>query len=217
MNVLLLGAPGAGKGTQAKNLEDNFNLIQLSTGQMLRDEVKTGSELGQTAKKLMDAGQLVPDELIIAMISARIDQEKDSVGVILDGFPRTTAQAEALDVMLNEKGVKLDHVIQLAIDEDIIMERLTGRFGCAKCGAGYHDKFQQPKVEGTCDVCGSTEFVRRSDDNPETVRSRLDAYHEQTAPILPYYAEKGVLKNIDGLGEIDAVYARIEEVIAAGS
>lgn len=217
MNIILLGPPGAGKGTQAKQLEDQFNLVQLSTGDMLREEVKSGSELGKTAKMIMDKGELVPDDLIIAMISDRIDQSKGKNGVILDGFPRTTPQAEALDVMLSEKNIQLDHVIQLEIDEEIIVERLSGRFGCAKCGAGYHDTFKQTKQDGICDECGSTEFIRRSDDNPETVRNRLKAYEKQTAPILPYYAAKGTLQKVDGLGEIEEVYRRVEEIVSGGS
>jgi adenylate kinase len=217
MNVILLGPPGAGKGTQAKRMEDRFNLTQLSTGDMLREEVKAGSDLGNTAKAIMDAGELVPDDLIISMISGRIDNPAGRDGVILDGFPRTSAQAEALDVMLDERGLSLDHVIQLDIDEDVIVERLTGRFGCAKCGAGYHDSFNKPKQDGVCDECGSTEFTRRSDDNVETVRSRLAAYHEQTAPILPHYEKKGALKTIDGLGEIDQVFGRIDDIIGSGA
>lgn len=217
MNIILLGPPGAGKGTQAKQLEEQFNLVQLSTGDMLREEVKAGTALGQTAKKIMDAGELVPDDLIIAMISDRIDQAKGKNGVILDGFPRTTPQAEALDQMLAEKNIQLDHVIQIEIAEDIIVARLSGRFGCAKCGAGYHDEFKQTQKEGVCDECGSTEFIRRSDDNPETVRNRLAAYEKQTAPILPYYAAKGTLQKVDGLGEIEEVYHRVEEIVSGGS
>lgn len=217
MNIILLGPPGAGKGTQAKLLEDRYNLTQLSTGDMLRDEVKADSELGRTAKSIMDAGKLVPDDLIIAMISGRIDQATGSDGVILDGFPRTTAQAEALDAMLQEKGLKLDFVVQLDLEEQVVIERLTGRFSCAKCGAGYHDSFNKPKVDGVCDNCGATEFSRRSDDNVETAKSRLGAYHEQTAPILPYYENKNALHAINGLGEIDEVFGRIESVIGGGT
>lgn len=214
MNVILLGPPGAGKGTQAKLMEDRFNLTQLSTGDMLREEVKVGSVLGMTAKSIMDAGHLVPDDLIITMISERIDQSTDRNGIILDGFPRTTAQAEALDAMLEDKGLKLDYVIQLELDENIVIERLTGRFSCKMCSAGYHDSFNKTKVDGVCDDCGSTEFVRRSDDNEETARSRLSAYHEQTAQILPFYENKGSLDTIAGLGEIGDVFGRIEGVIA---
>ncbi|MFQ5775705.1 MAG: adenylate kinase [Kiloniellaceae bacterium] len=215
MNVILLGAPGAGKGTQAKRLQKKHNLVQLSTGDMLRAVVASGSELGRQAKAVMDAGQLMPDELMIRMISERIDQPDCKGGFILDGFPRTTRQAEALDRMLAEKGLKLDAVVEMKVDEESLVERITGRFSCAKCGAGYHDKFQRPAVEGVCDVCGGNEFTRRADDNEETVRARLQAYREQTAPILPYYGRKGILKSIDGMASIDDVTGQIEATLAA--
>ena len=216
MNLILLGPPGAGKGTQAERLVEAFGLVQLSTGDMLRAEVKSGSELGQTAQKIMDAGELVPDDLIIFMISTQIDQHSDAKGVILDGFPRTTAQAEALDEMLSDKDLTMDFVIQLEVSEDTIVERISGRYSCAKCGAGYHDTFSQPAVEGTCDKCGSTEFSRRSDDNPEAVRSRLGAYRDQTAPILPFYTDKGVLQSVDGMGGMEEVFDQIKEIVAGG-
>lgn len=215
MNVILLGPPGAGKGTQAKRLENKHSLIQLSTGDMLRAAVASGSKLGKRAKSIMDAGHLVPDELMIAMISDRIDQEDCANGFILDGFPRTTPQAEALDSMLAEKGLKLHSVIEMKVNDEILVERITGRYTCVKCGAGYHDRFQQPKVAGVCDACGGTEFRRRADDNEETVRTRLAAYHAQTAPILPYYKEKGVLQAVDGMAGIDEVTHQIEEVLGA--
>lgn len=213
MNLILLGPPGAGKGTQARRLEDARGLVQLSTGDMLRALVAGGSPLGQQAKEIMAAGKLVPDELVIEMISDRIDQPDVKNGFILDGFPRTVAQAEALDKMLADKGLKLDHVIEMKVDDAALVERITGRYTCAKCGKGYHEKFEKPAVEGVCDVCGGTEFKRRADDNAETVKTRLDQYHAQTAPILPYYRDRGVLKSVDGMADIDVVTEQIEAVV----
>jgi len=181
MNLILLGPPGAGKGTQAKRLEDRHSLVQLSTGDMLRAVVASGVPLGQQAKEIMAAGKLMPDELMIEMIADRISKPDCATGFILDGFPRTVPQAEALDRMLEDKGLKLDQVIEMKVDDAALVERITGRYTCAKCGQGYHDKFQTPKVDGVCDVCGSTEFTRRADDNAETVTTRLAAYHKQTA------------------------------------
>jgi len=215
MNIILLGPPGAGKGTQAKRLEDRYGLVQLSTGDMLRALVASGVPLGLQAKEIMEAGQLMPDNLMIQMISDRIDQPDCAKGFILDGFPRTVPQAEALDRMLSGKGMRLDHVIEMSVDDAALIERITGRYTCAKCGKGYHDRFEKPAVEGVCDVCGSTEFTRRADDNEETVRSRLAAYHKQTAPILPYYREQGVLKTVDGMADIDDVTRQIERCLAA--
>jgi adenylate kinase len=190
-------------------------LVQLSTGDMLRAAVASGSELGRKAKSIMDAGHLVPDDLMIAMISERIDQPDCAGGFILDGFPRTTPQAEALDGMLAEKGLKLHSVIEMKVDDEILVDRITGRYTCANCGAGYHDRFQQPKVAGVCDNCGGTEFNRRADDNEETVRTRLAAYYAQTAPILPYYRDRGVLRAVDGMAGIDRVTDQIEAVLGA--
>jgi len=215
MNLILLGPPGAGKGTQAKRLEDRHSLVQLSTGDMLRAVVASGVPLGQQAKEIMAAGKLMPDELMIEMIADRISKPDCVAGFILDGFPRTVPQAEALDRMLEQKGLKLDHVIEMKVDDAALVERITGRYTCAKCGRGYHDKFERPKVEGVCDVCGSTEFTRRADDNAETVITRLAAYHKQTAPILPYYQERGVLEAVDGMADIDVVTEQIEALLKA--
>jgi adenylate kinase len=217
MNIVLLGPPGAGKGTQAKRLEERYGLIQLSTGDMLRAAVASGSEIGLKAKAIMEAGQLVPDEVVIALIADRIDRPDARKGFILDGFPRTTKQAQALDVMLAEKGIKLDHVIEMKVDDALLVDRISGRYTCAKCGAGYHDRNQQPKVPGVCDACGSTEFKRRADDNAETVTKRLDAYHAQTAPILPYYRGKGSLQSIDGMAPIDTVTAALARIVGGAA
>ena len=213
MNVILLGPPGAGKGTQAKRLEERYGLTQLSTGDMLRAERKSGSELGRKAQAIMDAGNLVSDDIIIELIARRIDQLKGGKGFILDGFPRTVPQAEALDRMLAEKGLRLDAVIEMTVDEAALIDRIAGRFSCAKCGASYHDRFNRPSQDGVCDVCGSHEFIRRADDRPEAVKIRLQAYREQTAPILPYYRGKGVLRSVDGMAEIDEVGRQIETIL----
>lgn len=213
MKLILLGAPGAGKGTQAKRLEEAYGIVQLSTGDMLRAEVASGSEIGQELKSVMEAGNLVTDELIISMISSRVEQDDCKKGYILDGFPRTTAQAEALDKMLEEKGQKLDEVIEMVVDEEALVERITGRYTCAKCGQGYHDTFQKPEKDGVCDKCGATEFTRRADDNEETVRSRLVSYREQTAPIASHYDAKGMLKTVDGMADIDEVTSQLKAIL----
>lgn len=213
MNLILLGPPGAGKGTQSKRLEDKFSIVQLSTGDMLRAAVASGSEIGQQAKAVMESGGLVSDELVIGIISDRIDQDDCKGGFILDGFPRTVPQAEALNKMLAEKSLKLDHVIELTVDDEAMVERICGRYTCSKCGAGYHDSFQKPATDGVCDKCGSTDFTRRADDNEETVRNRLQQYHEQTAPISNFYGEQGILKQVDGMADIDVVTSSLENII----
>ena len=214
MNVILLGPPGAGKGTQSQRLVEKYGIVQLSTGDMLRAEVASGSRLGLEAKRVMDAGQLMPDALMIDMIGARIDQPDCKGGFILDGFPRTVPQAEALDAMLDGKGLRLDAVIELMVDDAALVDRIAGRFTCAKCKMGYHDTFKPTATPGVCDNCGSTEFTRRSDDNRETVAKRLDEYHRQTAPILPHYQAKGMLRAVDGMADIDEVARQIDAVLS---
>lgn len=214
MNLILLGPPGAGKGTQAKELTGRHGLVQLSTGDMLRAAVKAGSEIGRKAKAIMDAGELVPDGVVINIIDARIDEPDCQAGFILDGFPRTLTQAAALDEMLARKKKKLDAVIELKVDYNRLIERIVGRYTCAKCGEGYHDRFKRPKVRGVCDVCAGKEFTRRADDNAETVTTRLMAYYRDTAPLTGYYFCKGNLRSVDGLAAIDKVAADIGNVLA---
>jgi len=214
MILILLGPPGCGKGTQAKRLEGPGEIVQLSTGEMLRAAVAAGSEMGKHAAKVMKAGNLMPDEVMVEIISERIDQPDCNNGFILDGFPRTAPQAEALDKLLAEKSLSLDKVIALKVDDDAMVERITGRYSCANCGAGYHDKFNQPKRFGVCDSCNGREFNRRPDDNEETVRSRLVAYHAQTAEVVPYYKEQGILAEIDGMQAIQDVTVAIQCAIA---
>jgi len=214
MNIILLGPPGAGKGTQAQRLQSDLGMVQLSTGDMLRAAVASGTELGKKAKGLMEKGELVPDDLIVGLIKDRIAQPDCAKGFILDGFPRTEAQAKALDKMLAETAMKLDQVVEMEVDEKALTERVVGRFTCAKCGTGYHDSFKRPKVEGVCDVCGSKEFTRRKDDNAETMKTRMVAYRAQTEPLLPYYRARGVLKKVDGMAAMDEVYRQIRAVLA---
>ncbi|HEX3954118.1 MAG TPA: adenylate kinase [Stellaceae bacterium] len=213
MNLILLGPPGAGKGTQAKRLEQSRGLVQLATGDMLRAAVASGSDLGRRVKAIMESGQLVSDEIMIEMIGDRIAQPDAAKGFILDGFPRTVPQAEALDVMLAQHGRELDHVILMQVDEPALVERIAGRFSCRGCGASYHERFNRPAAEGVCDVCGGTDLVHRADDRPEAVATRLEAYRNQTAPILPYYRDRGVLRTVDGMAEIDDVTRQIEAVL----
>ena len=212
LNIILLGPPGAGKGTQAARLQATRGMIQLSTGDMLREARASGSPVGEKVKAIMDAGELVSDEIVTALIGERLDTCADC-GAIFDGFPRTKAQAEALDLLLAERGRKLDHVIELAVDEDALVKRITGRFSCAKCATGYHDSFKPTQVPGVCDACGSTEFVRRKDDNEETVRTRMAEYRAKTAPILPYYDERGLVRRVDGMASVDEVAAQIAAIL----
>ncbi|WNO54875.1 adenylate kinase [Stakelama saccharophila] len=213
MNIILLGPPGAGKGTQASRLEADRGMVQLSTGDMLRAAVKAGTPTGLQAKKVMDAGELVSDEIVSGIIGDRLDQPDTENGVIFDGYPRTAAQATALDELLAERGRKLDYVIELKVDEDALVDRIVGRFTCATCGAGYHERYKQPKVEGSCDVCGGHEFKRRPDDNAETVRTRMAEYRAKTAPILPIYEARGLVRRVDGMADIDTVTREIEAVL----
>jgi len=218
MNLILLGPPGAGKGTQAKRLQEAHGLIQLATGDMLRAAVASGSELGQRVKAIMESGQLVPDATMIELIASRIaepDCAADDAegGFILDGFPRTVPQAEALDTMLASRGHALDHVILIEVDEAELIDRLSGRFSCAKCGALYHEHNHPPRVAGECDNCGATDFVRRADDRLEALATRFAAYRNQTALILPYYRAHGILRTVDGMAPIDEVTRQIEAVL----
>jgi adenylate kinase len=214
MNLILLGPPGAGKGTQAKILEEQKGFKQLSTGDMLRAAVAAGTEQGLKAKAIMDRGDLVSDEVVIGIVSERLDQPDVKKGVVFDGFPRTPAQAQALDKLLVSKGQKLDVVIEMKVDDEALIKRIVGRYTCAKCGQGYHDEFAKPKKAGTCDVCGSTEFTRRADDNAKTVRDRLQVYNTQTAPLVAYYREKGNLHVIDGMADIAVVTREVSAVLS---
>ena len=211
-NIILLGPPGAGKGTQAARLEAERGMVQLSTGDMLRAAVAQGTPVGLKAKAVMEAGELVSDAIVSALIGERLDAIERK-GAIFDGYPRTRPQAEALDLLLSERGRRLDHVIELEVDEEALVERITGRFSCAKCGAPYHDKFKLPKADATCDVCGSHDFKRRPDDNEATVRTRLAEYRAKTAPILPYYEERGLVRRVDGMADVAHVAAAIDRIL----
>lgn len=215
MHLILLGPPGAGKGTQSDFLRDQYKLNKLATGDMLREAAASGSPLGEHVKDIMASGGLVSDDIMINLIRDCINDEASAKGFILDGFPRTLAQAEALDTMLAEEDKSLDFVIELEVDDAILVDRVSGRYCCAKCGAGYHDLFCKPKIEGVCDSCGATEFKRREDDNAQTVAKRLEQYHSMTAPLLPYYKHKGLLKGVDGMAAIDEVTTQLKAVIAS--
>ncbi|UIP08081.1 adenylate kinase [Erythrobacter sp. SDW2] len=214
MNIILLGPPGAGKGTQAQRLVDNHGMKQLSTGDMLRAAVKNETPTGLKVKAIMEAGELVSDEIVSALISDELASMGPETGAIFDGYPRTAAQAHALDQILEAHGRTLDKVIELEVDEDALVDRITGRFTCASCGTGYHDRHKLPKVEGVCDVCGGTEFKRRPDDNEETVRTRMQEYRSKTAPILPIYEERGIVSRVDGMASMDEVTSSIEALLA---
>ncbi len=215
--LILLGPPGAGKGTQARMLEDRFGLVQLSTGDLLRAAVATGTEAGKAAKAVMEAGDLVSDEIVIAILRDRLADADCASGVILDGFPRTTVQAEALDALLAESGQKINAAISLDVEDAAMVTRISGRYTCGGCGEGYHDMFKQPAVQGACDKCGGTEMKRRADDNAETVASRLEAYHAQTAPLIAYYDGKGALQRIDAMGDIDAIAGDLSAIVASAT
>jgi adenylate kinase len=214
MRLILLGPPGAGKGTQAQRMVERHGMRQLSTGDMLRAAVKAGTPVGLQAKAVMERGELVSDEIVSALIGEELDAMGAQAGAIFDGYPRTEAQAAALDAILEARGRKLDHVIELAVDEEALVERITGRFTCANCGKGYHDTFEQPRIPGTCDKCGSTEFKRRPDDNAETVRTRMAEYRAKTAPILPIYEARGIVSRVNGMADMDDVTKAIEKILA---
>lgn len=213
MRLILLGPPGAGKGTQAKFLVDAYGIPQLSTGDMLREAVAAGTEVGKKAKAVMDAGKLVSDDIMIGIISDRVGQADCAKGFILDGFPRTLEQADALYWLLDDKGMKVDHVIALEVDDEALVDRIAGRYTCGDCGEGYHDSFKKPAKEGVCDRCGSTEFKRRPDDNPETLKTRLFAYYKDTAPLLGYYHAYRQLKTVNGMGEIGTITKDIRSIL----
>ncbi len=213
MNIILLGPPGAGKGTQARLLMDEHGLVQLSTGDMLRAAVTAGTAVGRRAKAVMDAGELVSDEIVNAIVAERLDHPDVRGGIIFDGYPRTVVQARALDGMLADKGLALHAVVSMEVDDDMLVARVSGRYTCARCGEGYHDDFKKPRMAGVCDKCGSTEFRRRADDNASTVRDRLRAYHAETAPLIDFYAHQGKLHAIDGMADIQHVTLSIQKAL----
>ena len=216
MNIILLGPPGAGKGTQASRLVAERDMVQLSTGDMLRAAVAARSDVGLRAKQVMDAGGLVSDPIVTGILSDRLDQDDVRRGFILDGYPRTDAQAQSLEQLLDAKGMQLDYVIELVVDEEALVDRITGRFTCASCGEGYHDRYKLPAAEGVCDVCGSKNFKRRPDDNEDTVRNRMAEYRAKTAPILPHYEARGIVRRVDGMAPIAEVSAAIERILDRG-
>jgi adenylate kinase len=213
-NLVLLGPPGAGKGTQARKLEQDFGLVQLSTGDLLRAAVAAGTEAGQRAKAVMEAGALVSDEIVIAILRDRLAAPDCARGVILDGFPRTTVQAEALDALMAETGQGIAAAISLEVEDAAMVTRISGRYTCAGCGEGYHDSFKIPATTGVCDTCGGTEMTRRADDNAETVESRLRAYHAQTAPLIDYYDARGVLARVDAMAPIETVAQELNAIVS---
>ena len=213
MNIIFLGPPGCGKGTQAKRLEDQCGMIQLSTGEMLREEVRSGTEIGLKAKDIIEAGKLVVDDIVVAMIDRRLDEWDNTSGFILDGFPRTVSQAKSLDYILKKKDMTLDQVVEFKVNEEVLVRRITGRYSCADCHQGYHEEYQKPQVPGTCDKCGSTKFTRRSEDNEGTVRSRLIEYNAATAPIVDFYDDRGLLISIDGMSEIEQITEQLETIV----
>ena len=213
MNIIFLGPPGCGKGTQAKRLEDRCGMVQLSTGEMLRAEVRSGTKIGLKAKGIIEAGKLVVDDIVVDMIDRRLDDAESKSGFILDGFPRTVSQAKSLDYLLIKRGMALDQVVEFRVNEEILVKRITGRYSCTDCHQGYHEEYQKPQVPGTCDQCGGTKFTRRAEDNEGTVRSRLMEYHAATAPIVNFYDERGVLVSIDGMAEIEQITEQLETIV----